>query len=88
MRVWMPVHIIDTGMKSEILVKFYSHVYADITMFGDVAVHLLKLMVNSGTIPGVVLSEDIPEVLSGWRRGSMPRKTVARAMSRRKMQSR
>jgi hypothetical protein len=47
----------------DMLVKFYSPAYADITMFGDVAVHLLKLMGNSGTIPGAMLSEDIPEAL-------------------------
>lgn len=33
-------------------------------MFGDVAVELLKLMGRSGTIPGALTSEDIPQALT------------------------
>lgn len=33
-------------------------------MFGDVAVRLLNLMGHSGTIPGALLAEDIPEALN------------------------
>ena len=32
-------------------------------MFGDVAVHLLKMMGHSGTIPGALLAADIPDAL-------------------------
>ena len=32
-------------------------------MFGDVAVHLLRLMGHSGTVPGAILAEDIPAAL-------------------------
>jgi hypothetical protein len=46
------------------LVTFESRSYADITMFGDVAVHLLHLMGHSGTVPGAIQAEDIPEALA------------------------
>ena len=46
------------------LVTFESRSYADITIFGDVAVHLLHLMGHSGTVPGAIQAEDIPESLA------------------------
>lgn len=46
------------------LVKFHSPAHADIVMFGDVAVTLLRLMGNSGKIPGALMPEDIPEALT------------------------
>lgn len=45
------------------LVTFTTSAYADITMFGDVALHLLKLMGHSATVPGALLAEDIPAAL-------------------------
>lgn len=45
------------------LVTFSSPAYADITMFGDIAIHLLKLMGHSGTVPGALAAEDIPAAL-------------------------
>jgi hypothetical protein len=45
------------------LVTFRSKAYANITMFGDVAVHLLKMMGHSGTVPGALMPEDIPAAL-------------------------
>lgn len=45
------------------LVTFQSPAHADITMFGDVAVTLLRLMGNSGKVPGALMPEDIPEAL-------------------------
>jgi hypothetical protein len=45
------------------LVTFSCPVYANITMFGDVAVRLLKLMGHSGTVPGALLAEDVPAAL-------------------------
>jgi hypothetical protein len=41
------------------LVKFRSDA-GDMTMFGDVAVELLKMMGHSGTVPSAMLSRDIP----------------------------
>lgn len=45
------------------LVTFSCDAYADITMFGDAAVQLLKLMGHSGTVPGALLAEDVPAAL-------------------------
>ena len=45
------------------LVTFRSESYADITMFGDVAVQLLKLMGQSGKVPGALFAEDVAEAL-------------------------
>jgi len=45
------------------LVTFTCPVYADITMFGDVAIQLLKMMGHSGTVPGSLLAEDVPTAL-------------------------
>lgn len=45
------------------LVTFQCDSYADITMFGDVAVHLLHLMGHSGTVPSAILADDIPAAL-------------------------
>ncbi len=44
------------------LIKFNSDAGA-FTMFGDVAVPLLKAMGQSGTIPGAILAPDIPAAL-------------------------
>ena len=45
------------------LVTFSCPAYADITMFGDVAVRLLKMMGHSGTVPSALLAEDVPAAL-------------------------
>jgi len=45
------------------LVTFTTPAYANITMFGDVALHMLKLMGLSATVPSALLAEDIPAVL-------------------------
>jgi len=50
------------------LVKFDSKVGA-LTMFGDVAVQLLKLMGHSGTVPSAILAPDIPAALDRLKRG-------------------
>jgi len=49
------------------LVTFSCPAYADITMFGDVAVRMLKLMGHSGTVPGALLAEDVPAALARLR---------------------
>ena len=49
------------------LVKFQTKAYADITMFSDVAVRLLRLMGHSGTIPSAILAEDVPRSLAQLR---------------------
>jgi hypothetical protein len=45
------------------LVTFSCPAYADITMFGEVAVRLLKMMGHSGTVPSALLAEDVPTAL-------------------------
>lgn len=45
------------------LVTFKTDV-GNITMFGDVALHMIKLMGHSETIPGAILAEDLPLALS------------------------
>ena len=51
------------------LITFKTEAYANITMFGDVAVELLKLMGHSGTVPGALAPEDIPDALRGLEAG-------------------
>ena len=46
------------------LVTFTTEAYADITMFGDVALAMLKMMGHSATVPGAILAEDVPAALS------------------------
>lgn len=46
------------------LVTFSTDAYADITMFGDVAVTLLKMTGHSGTVPSAILAADVPAALS------------------------
>lgn len=45
------------------LVTFKTEAYANITMFGEVAVTLLRLMGHSGAVPGALLAADVPEAL-------------------------
>jgi hypothetical protein len=45
------------------LITFSCPAYADITMFGDVAVRLLKMMGHSGTVPSALLAADVPAAL-------------------------
>jgi hypothetical protein len=46
------------------LITFTTDAYADITMFGDVAQAMLKMMGHSGTVPSAILSADVPAALS------------------------
>ncbi len=46
------------------LVTFTTDAYADITMFGDVALAMLKMMGHSPTVPGAILAADVPVALS------------------------
>jgi hypothetical protein len=45
------------------LVTFSTDAHADITMFGDVALAMLKKMGHSATVPGAILAEDVPAAL-------------------------
>jgi len=46
------------------LVTFTTKTYADITMFGDIAKTLLKMMGHSTTVPGAILAADVPAALA------------------------
>lgn len=46
------------------LVTFTTDAHADITMFGDVALAMLKMMGHSATVPGAILAADVPVALS------------------------
>jgi hypothetical protein len=54
------------------LATFRTKAHGDITMFGDVAVALLKLAGLSGTVPTAILAKDIPEALARLER-ALPR---------------
>jgi Domain of unknown function (DUF1840) len=46
------------------LVTFHSNAWSSITMFGDVAITLLKMAGHSGTVPSAMLAADIPSALA------------------------
>ena len=50
------------------LVTFTTNAYADITMFGDVALSVLRMMGHSDTVPGAILAEDVPAALDRLKR--------------------
>lgn len=49
------------------LITFHTAAYADITMFGDIGVSLLKRMGHSGTVPGAIVAADVPMALERLR---------------------
>ena len=52
------------------LIKFKTTAnYPDITMFGEVALKLLKMMGRSGKVPSAISAEDIPAALKSLRKG-------------------
>lgn len=51
------------------IVHFRTDAYATITMFGDIAIRLLKLMGHSGTVPSAIKAEDVPAALEKLRTG-------------------
>jgi uncharacterized protein DUF1840 len=53
-----------------VLVRFRSEA-GDITTFGDVGVALLKMMGQSGVLPGALLARDIPAALERLKRAAV-----------------
>lgn len=45
------------------LITFETKAYANITMFGDVAIRLIKSMGHSGAVPGAIKADDLPRAL-------------------------
>ncbi len=46
------------------LITFKTPAHADITMFGDVAKALIRMMGHSGSVPSAILAEDVPAALA------------------------
>ncbi len=63
------------------LVTFETQVFANITMFGDVAVTLLKLMGHSGTVPSAIKAEDIPAALERLEKAIAAEKAATAAQT-------
>lgn len=61
---------------------FKTKAYADITMFGDVAVRLLKMMGHSGTVPSAILADDVPAALERLKAAIAEEKAKAAAPPR------
>ena len=57
------------GDRNTVLVTFRSKSYADITMFGEVGVALLKLMDYGVTVPGGIVSADVGKALKNLQQG-------------------
>ena len=51
------------------LVTFKSKSYADITMFGEVGLSLLKLMDYGVTVPGAIVAADVDKALKNLQQG-------------------
>jgi len=49
------------------LVTFSTQAYADITMFGNVALAMLKMMGHSASVPGAIMAEDVVDALHRLR---------------------
>jgi hypothetical protein len=62
-----------------VLVRFDSKA-GTLTTFGDVAVKLLKMMGQSGAVPGAILAQDIPSAVARLRQG-VGQEPSARAQS-------
>ena len=50
------------------LVTFKTKAHADITMFGNIAIELLKLAGMTGTVPTAILADDVPDKLATLER--------------------
>ncbi|MCJ2376061.1 DUF1840 domain-containing protein [Vibrio sp. ZSDZ34] len=46
------------------LITFRCKSYANVTMFGDIGLQIIKMMGHSGTLPGAILAPDLPEAIS------------------------
>ncbi|HCM0861684.1 DUF1840 domain-containing protein [Vibrio parahaemolyticus] len=46
------------------LITFRCRSYANVTMFGDIALEMIKMMGHSGTVPGSVSAQDVPDALA------------------------
>lgn len=49
------------------LITFRTKAYSDITMFGDVALKLIRAMGHSGTVPGALGADEVARALTRLR---------------------
>lgn len=61
------------------IVIFRSKAHADIILFGEVAVQLLKMMGHSGTVPGALVAEELPDALKRLKQAIAENKTTVAA---------
>ncbi len=59
------------------LVTFRTETHANIILFGDIAVQLLKMMGHSGTVPGALLAADVPAALAHLKQALAAEQPVA-----------
>ena len=58
------------------IVTFRTKAHADIMMFGDIAITLLKLMGHSGTVPSALQAREVPAALDQLKKAITVNKTV------------
>ncbi|HHX8287524.1 TPA: DUF1840 domain-containing protein [Vibrio diabolicus] len=46
------------------LITFRCHSHSNVTMFGNIAIKMIKMMGHSGSVPGSISAQDIPDALS------------------------
>ncbi|WP_319533806.1 DUF1840 domain-containing protein [uncultured Vibrio sp.] len=46
------------------LITFRCKSHANITMFGDIGLNMIKMMGHSGNVPGSISAQDLPEALA------------------------
>jgi hypothetical protein len=51
------------------LVTFHSNAWSTTTLFGEVAIALLKMAGHSGTVPSAMLAADIPAAIAKLKQG-------------------
>ena len=51
------------------LITFKSRAFSDVTMFGDIALRLLKLMDGRKSTQGIIEPDELPEALAKLRAG-------------------
>lgn len=63
LRACQETSVNDQNDEASMVVTFRSKASADVVMFGDVAVRLIKLMGHSGVVPSAILAEDVGAAL-------------------------
>ncbi|ELB2830519.1 MULTISPECIES: DUF1840 domain-containing protein [Vibrio] len=46
------------------LITFRCRSHSNVTMFGDIALEMIKMMGHSGTVPGSISAQDVPDALA------------------------